>query len=473
MTLQRRLILAVLVAVAFAWVLTSVLIYLSAQEEINELYDTAMVRMAQQMQAVMPLVNVGAVPPPPSNGPAPGDTDLGDMGDAGLGDLAIAAWRPGGEPLHIDPDGDRLPRLQGVRGFVDRKIDNVPWRLYYLDDPVEGWRVCVGQIMAEREELVVSYLQAQVLPWVLGLPLLTTLLVWGVRRTLQPLLTLSHDIAGRAPGDPTPMSLRGVPPELTPLVRAMNQLLDRVSALLEHERRLTADAAHEMRTPLAALKAQWEVARRSPDQAERVQAAANVEAGIDRMSHLVSQLLTMSRLEDEEAPPTRGPVDWREVSQQVLTDCLLLSERRHVDMEILWPAPGQTPLAICGDPTLLGTMLRNLMDNALRYSPAGTMVTLSFAPDRIVVADHGPGVTPDQLARLGDRFFRAADQQEQGTGLGVSIARRVAALHGLTLDLANRPPAEGTGLVATIRPAAPGMVTNTVTDTAPKDLGRP
>lgn len=454
MTLQRRLIVVVLLAVAFAWALTSLLIYLNARMEINELYDTAMVRMAQQMQAVLPLVHANAVSPAPLNGPAPGDTDLGDLGAAGLGDLAIATWRASGEPLHIDPDGDRLPRLPGVRGFTDQTIDGLPWRLYYLDDPVAGWRVCVGQIVAERDELTVSYLQAQVLPWVLGLPLLTTLLVWGVRRMLRPLLTLSHDIAARAPGDPTPISPQDVPQELAPLVRAMNRLLDRVSALLEHERRLTADAAHEMRTPLAALKAQWEVARRSADPAERAQAAVNVEAGIDRMGHLVSQLLTMSRLEDENAPPSRGPVNWREVSQQVLSDCLLLSERRHVDMEIVWPRAAAAPLDVCGDATLLGTMLRNLMDNALRYSPAGSIVTLAFEPDRIVMADHGPGVEPEHLARLGSRFFRGAGQLEQGTGLGISIARRIAELHGLSIELANRPASEGTGLVATIRLAS-------------------
>jgi len=452
MTLQRRLILAVLLAVGFAWVLTSVLIYLNARMEINELYDTAMVRMAQQMQAVLPLVHADAVPAAPGSGPAPGDTDLGDLGSAGLGDLAIAAWRAGGEPLHIDPDGDRLPRLPQVRGFTDRHIDGVPWRLYYLDEPVAGWRVCVGQLMAERDELMVSYLQAQVLPWVLGLPLLTTLLVWGIRRTLRPLLVLSQAIGARAPGDPTPISLQRVPRELTPLVGAMNQLLDRVATLLQHERRLTADAAHEMRTPLAALKAQWEVARRSADPAERAQAATNVEAGIDRMGHLVSQLLQMSRLEDENAPPSSTPVDWQDIAQQVLSDCLLLSERRQVDMEITWPAAGEAPLPMCGDATLLGTMLRNLMDNALRYSPAGSVVTLAFTAHRIEVSDHGPGVPPDQLARLGHRFFRGGAPREQGTGLGISIARRIADLHGLTVELANRTSGDGTGLVATIRP---------------------
>lgn len=454
MTLQRRLILVVLASVAFAWVLTSALIFLNARMEINELYDTAMVRMAQQMQAVLPLMNTGAVAPPQGNGPVPGDTDLGDLGAAGLGDLAIAVWHASGQPFHIDPDGDRLPRLPNIRGFADQEIDGLPWRLYYLDDPVAGWRVCVGQLVAERDELVWTYLQAQVLPWVLGLPLLTTLLVWGIRRMLRPLLALSHEIAARAPGDPTPLSLHGAPSELAPLVRAMNRLLDRVSALIEHERRLTADAAHEMRTPLAALKAQWDVARRSSDEAERAQAAVNVEAGIDRLGHLVSQLLTMSRLEDTNAPPSHEPVDWRDVSQQVLSDCLLLSERRHVDMEIVWPRAGEPSIDVCGDPTLIGTMLRNLMDNALRYSPAGSTVTLAFKPDRIVVVDRGPGVAPDQLARLGSRFFRGNGQAEQGTGLGISIARRIAELHGLVIELANRPALEGTGLVATIRASA-------------------
>ncbi len=210
------------VGVALAWSLTSVLIYLSTQEEINELYDTAMVRMAQQMQAMLPLINVGAVPqPPPRAAPCPAMPTWATWATRGSAILAIAAWRPGGEPLHIDPDGDRLPRAPRVKGFTNVAIDGVPWRLYYLDDPVEGWRVCVGQIQAEREELVVSYLRAQVLPWVLGVPLLMALVVWAVRVTLRPLRALSAAIAARALGDPAPLELADVPPELAPLVGAM------------------------------------------------------------------------------------------------------------------------------------------------------------------------------------------------------------------------------------------------------------
>ncbi|QET04536.1 two-component sensor histidine kinase [Cupriavidus pauculus] len=458
MTLQRRLILAVLFAAALAWTLTSAIIYVSAREEINELYDTDMVRMAQQMQAVLPIVDIARLPrpAPPSSEPEPGDEDLGDLGSAGLGELAIAAWRPGGEPLHIDPDGDRLPRAPHIKGFTEATIDGVQWRLYYLNDSAVGWRVCVGQVLAEREELIFAYLEAQVLPWILGLPLLTLLLVWAVRRALRPVYTLTTQLGTRAPDDPTPLEVASVPGELVPLVTAMNQLLSRVSALLDHERRLTADAAHELRTPLAALKAQWEVASRSQDDAERTRAGAMVEAGIDRLSRLVNQLLTLSRLEEHVAPRHPEAADWPEIANHALSDCLPLSASRDVDVELVWPAEPEVPLPVTGEPALLGTMLRNLLDNALRYSPPHTLVTVTFLPDRIEVADCGPGVPAEILPRLGDRFFREAGRREHGTGLGISIARRVAALHGLRIDLSNRLAVEGTGLIATIRRDGPG-----------------
>ncbi|WP_029049651.1 ATP-binding protein [Cupriavidus sp. amp6] len=446
MTLQRRLILAVLIATPVVWLLTIGLTYVRARHEINELYDTDMVRMALQMHSVVPMVDLAAGP---SRTRLPQLVE-GDQGDAGLGDLAIAAWLPDGQPLHIDPEGDLLPRAPGVKGFTDTVLDHQRWRLYYLDDPDTGWRVCVGQQLSERNELILSYIAAQVLPWAAGLPLLIGLLIWFTRRAMAPVRALSADIERRAPDDRQPLSLAAVPGELVPLVHAMNRLLARVSDSIEHERRLTADAAHEMRTPLAALKAQWELAERSPDAAERKQARANVAAGIDRISRLVSQLLTLSRLEDASALPSRQPVRWLPVAQQALSDCLALAQQKQVDVELEWPAQGGEPLPVAGDANLLSLLLRNLLDNAIRYSPPGALVTVDFQPDRITVRDQGPGIAPAVLARLGDRFFRGGGaQREHGHGLGVSIALRVARLHGLDLAFANR--ADGaTGLVVTI-----------------------
>lgn len=434
MTLQRRLILAVLIATPVVWLLTIAMTYVRARHEINELYDTAMVRMAMQMHSLVPLVDITAAP---SRARLP-TLAAGDQGDAGLGDLAIAAWLPDGTPMHIDPDGDRLPRAPAARGFTDRRIDGHRWRLYYLDDALTGWRVCIGQKLGERNELILSYIAAQVLPWIVGLPVLIGLLIWFMRRAMAPVRELSADIERRSPHDPAPLSLAAVPGELVPLVNAMNRLLVRVSDSIEHERRLTADAAHEMRTPLAALKAQWEIAQRSPDENERARARANVESGIDRMSRLVSQLLTMSRLEDASALALLEDANWQPIAQQALSDCLVLAQRRNVDVELIWPPEDVAPLPLAGDPNLLGLMLRNLLDNAIRYSPAGAMVTMDFRADAILICDEGPGAAPEVLARLGDRFFRAGGQREQGHGLGISIAQRVARLHGLGIAFANR-----------------------------------
>ena len=434
MTLQRRLILAVLVVTPVVWLLTIAMTYVRAGHEINELYDTDMVRMAMQMHSLVPLVDITAAP---SRARLPAIAE-GNQGAAGLGDLAIAAWLPDGTPMHIDPDGDSLPPAKGIKGFTDQRIDGHRWRLYYLDDDVTGWRVCIGQKLGERNELILSYIAAQVLPWAVGLPVLIGVLILFMRRAMTPVRALSTEIERRSPHDPQPLGLEGVPGELVPLVNAMNRLLAGVSDSIEHERRLTADAAHEMRTPLAALKAQWEIAQRSPDENERARARANVESGIDRMSRLVSQLLTMSRLEDASALALPEEVNWQPIAQQALSDCLVLAQRRKVDVELIWPPADVAPLPLAGDPNLLGLMLRNLLDNAIRYSPAGAMVTMDFRADAIVVCDEGPGVAPEVLARLGDRFFRAGGQREQGHGLGISIAQRVARLHGLRIAFANR-----------------------------------
>lgn len=453
MTLQRRLILAVLIAAPVVWVLTIGTTYIRARHEINELYDTDMVRMALQMHSIVPLVDVSAAP---SRAKLP-VVEQGDQGDAGLGDMAIAAWLPDGKPMHIDPDGDILPRSEGAKGFTDIEIDRKPWRLYYLDDDATGWRVCVGQQIGERNELILSYIAAQVLPWAAGLPVLIGLLIWFMRRALAPVRTLSAEIEHRLPDDPAPLSLASVPGELVPLVNAMNLLLARVSDSIEHERRLTADAAHEMRTPLAALKAQWEIAQRSADEGERARARANVESGIDRIGRLVSQLLTMSRLEDASALSSREDANWQHIAQQALSDCLALAQRKHVDVELIWPPEGVAPLPVAGDPNLLGLMLRNLLDNAIRYSPAEAMVTVDFRADCILIRDQGPGVAPDVLARLGDRFFRGAGAREQGHGLGISIAQRVARLHGLAIVFANRTEGGGPGLSVRIGRCTPAV----------------
>ena len=451
MTLQRRLFISVLLAAPVAWMLTIAVTYWRAELEINELYDTDMVRMAQQTYALLPLFDVDA----PDARRIPQAVPRGSQGNAALGDVAVSAWAPDGRSLRIERDTETLPKRDGTHGFADVNIADTAWRVYYLEDDRGGWRVAVGQRLGEREELVMSNMLGQIVPWLVGLPVLMLLLLWSVRRALRPVRELSREIEHRSVDDPTPLDVQAVPGEIAPLVEATNQLMARASASIEHERQLTADAAHELRTPLAALRSQWEVVQRAADPAERLRAGAQLEVGIERLNRLVSQLLAMARLESATQPGSRNDVSWPRLAEQAISDCLALAQRKNVDIEVIWPTDGTAAFAVTGDEHLLGLLLRNLVDNAVRYSTDQSLVTLRFRADCIEIEDRGPGVLPEYLERLGDRFFRMPGQQEQGSGLGLSIARRVAGIQGLAVTFANRmQDSVARGFVATVTRAS-------------------
>ncbi|MFG5409581.1 histidine kinase dimerization/phospho-acceptor domain-containing protein [Piscinibacter sakaiensis] len=201
---------------------------------------------------------------------------------------------------------------------------------------------------------------------------------------------------------------------------AMNGLFLRIEALLARERRFTADAAHELRTPLAVLRAQWDLLRASPDEATRARAQARMAGGLDRLDRLVTQMLVLSRLEATDRLPHTGPVDWPALVEQVFSDQLALADRRHVELACDGD-PAAFPLS--GDADLLAVLLRNLLDNAVRYAPEHSLVRLQFGPGRLAVENGGPPLPAAVAEHLGERFRRREGQSESGSGLGVSIAR--------------------------------------------------
>lgn len=449
MTLQRRLIVAVLLAAPIAWLITIAGTYWRASHEINELYDTDMLRLAQQTLAISALI-----PPSATLLPTPAKTpSRSDAGDAGLGDLSVAIWRGAGAPLVLDPEAMQFPREENREGFVESVVNGEPWRLVYLSDASNQTRIAVGQRIGERNDLVVAYIAGQIVPWLVGLPVLIALLIFAVRQAMRPVRDLSKQLERRRPDDATPLASSQVPGELKVLTDAMNGLLARVGTLIEQERRLTADAAHELRTPLAAVRAQWDVVQRTQDAAERRQAQDSVTRGMERLDRLVSQLLTMARLDSANHADFGGSVDWRVVAEQAVGDCLWIADRRDIDIAVEWPESGVLPLPMAGDESALTIMLKNILDNAIRYGPRHSRVRLTFSATDITVDDEGPGIAPDVLPRLGDRFLRAAGHEEAGSGLGVSIARRIAHNHGMNIRFAMREAAIDfePGLRVTIR----------------------
>jgi two-component system sensor histidine kinase QseC len=286
-------------------------------------------------------------------------------------------------------------------------------------------------------------------PLGIALPLLAVALWLAVGMSLRPLRNLGSEVATRDPGNLAPLHL-GVPPaEVAPLVDNLNRLFARVRESIEHEKRFTADAAHELRTPIAALRAQAQVALGAASDGERQRALAQVIAGCDRATRLVAQLLTLARLEPASADRPTERCDLVAIARDVVAESAPAALAKSIDIAL--DAPASAPVR--GNAGLLAVLVRNLVDNAIRYCPAGATVRIVIVDVatgvELRVADNGPGVPPETLARLGERFFRQPGRSEPGSGLGLSIVRRIAELHDAPVAFGAN--AEGNGLVVSVR----------------------
>jgi two-component system sensor histidine kinase QseC len=238
-----------------------------------------------------------------------------------------------------------------------------------------------------------------------------------------------------------------VPGELHPIIEQTNRLLERVAASIEQERRFTADAAHEIRTPLAAIRTHAQVAIAATDRAERDHALALVVQASDRATHLLGQLLTMARLDSVSLISGFVVCDLRCIAVDVIADLTPQALDKNVECML---NEGNVA-SVKGDPALLAVLVRNLVDNAIRYSPAGSAVTVTIrqveGEVKLVVTDQGPGIPAEERQRVMSRFTRLAGNDAPGSGLGLSIALRIAELHNATLVLTDGPAEQGLSVV--------------------------
>ena len=298
-----------------------------------------------------------------------------------------------------------------------------------------------------REEIVEALGESLVWPLAAALPALA-LAVWlGVGAGLRPLRDLRSQLARRSAADLSPLDAANAPHEIEPLVGELNRLFARIGEAMARERRLTADAAHELRTPLAVLSTHAQVARGADEAAARNEALDALIAGAARAARLVDQMLTLARLESGEAAEPARLVSLREVARDAVADLAPEALRKSIDVA-LEDGPA---CEVRAHPGLLGVLLRNLLDNAVRYTPAGGQVSVAVeraaSGARLSVSDNGPGVPGAELGRLGERFHRLPAGGEPGSGLGLSIVLRIAELHHGKVRFANRP---GGGLVVTV-----------------------
>lgn len=356
--------------------------------------------------------------------------------------VAFQIWEDGDTLLLHSPDAPGVRLSTTDQGFSDAVVNGRSWRVFSHWDARHEYLVQVGEAADARAHLAGEVLKKLVQPLLVALPLLG-LLVWiAVGASLKPIDRIGAALSRRDPHYLAPIEGE-VPKEIATMVARLNGLLERVQSSLEGERRFTSDAAHELRTPLAALKTQLQVAQGAGDSSERERAIARAGEAGDRATHLVEQLLTLARLEHDAWRSEGQSVDLHQLAAQALAESAQNAAEKSVRLS-LEGAPG---LHVTGHAGLLSILLRNLLDNALRYSPPHAEVGIRAhrADDVVVleVRDQGPGIPEAERENALRRFHRLEGAKAGGSGLGLSIVARIAQLHGARLELSEAEDGHG------------------------------
>jgi two-component system sensor histidine kinase QseC len=341
-----------------------------------------------------------------------------------------------GTDVYTDKPHERPSTVKAsAGGFATTQLDGVDWRVYTALGAERDVRVYVGERLESRQSILWAVLRNTLAPMALALPLLALAAWWAVYSGVAPLRRLGEKLAMRQPQSLHPVVLAGAPSEMTPMLDELNGLFARIAELMESERRFTADAAHELRTPIAAIRTQAQVALGEADFGLRRHALQSTLEGCDRATRLVEQLLTLSRLEAGAAPQL-GQLDLAALVRSVLAEQAIHALHKQQTLELDVPTEA---CSVAGDATLLAVLVRNLIDNAVRYSPREATikvaVTRSTSAVELSVQDSGPGIAEADRARIGERFFRVLGSGQGGSGLGWSIVRRIATVHGAEVRL--------------------------------------
>lgn len=363
--------------------------------------------------------------------------------------LRYQVWDQQGHLRFQSANAPDTPMTQQTGFSEGPDLQGKVWRHYSIWNRSHESRVIVSEANDLRTQLVRSVAFSSVDPIVLGMPVFI-LLVWlSIRNGLWPLTHLSREIATREPRSLALIDERDLPRELRPMVSALNDLLRRVRQTLDNERRFNDNAAHELGTPLAAIQAHLYVARGADNEAERQLALDQVQQGVARSMRVVSQILTLARLDPQQVMPDLAAVNLGDVAQNVCAELAPLALQRDQTLELM--AEPDTVLP-GGSADLLHRLIANLVDNAIRYTPNGGNIQVEVGREpagiRLSVSDDGPGIAPAQREQVFARFYRLADQSQPGTGLGLAICRCIADLHHAQIELSDGP--QGRGLTVSV-----------------------
>lgn len=434
-SLQARLRALILGLVTVILLGAAVFTWFDARHELDELLDGHLAQAAALLVAQQSHADAGH------------DSD----GDAGVDDApSLHKYAPRvafqifheGRLIMRSANAGLTPMSGDLRGYATVvHADGTTWRVFGARGNERDVQVFVAEKTDARDAILWAVLRSVFLPLLFALPLLALALWWAVRRGLAPVRQLSGVLALRQPQATDPVVLKDMPKEMAPMVDSLNGLLARIERMVASERRFTADAAHELRTPIAGIRAQAQVALGAANNAsERDHALQATLAGCDRATRVVEQLLTLSRLEAASTSLTRtalssGPFDLSELVRRVSANLAPAALARHQSLEL----DAQSTNSIGADETLVGLLVRNLIDNALRYSPEHARILATVKSENLQtvlkVEDSGAGMTEADMARLGERFFRVLGQGQPGSGLGWSIIQRIVSATGAHVNV--------------------------------------
>lgn len=429
--ISKRLLIYLSFTLPLLWIFTAIISALAVMHEINEAGDTQMSQLAQRLMHTPINLNTSFYPTLPSI-PA-SQRGLIDSKESGY-----AIWYRE-KLIHADKTGENIPYLSNYQGFINQGKwwQRRGWRIFYLENPSLQLKVAVSFSKHERLQTVLRAVWSQLAVSILALPLLLWLIVWAVKRGTQPLSELAQTLSQRKPNSITPLS-NATPTEIQPIINALNDLFQRIEQTRARELRFTADAAHELRSPLTALKVQTEVLTLTDLNDQQLLRVRHIQNSINRSVHLVDQLLILSRLDPLSVPPYPTLVNWIEISNEAIENVQLLARERHCRIQRQCLVTTNTDaLPIFGDSALLIILIRNLLDNAVRYSPTGSIITITLAANYINITNPSKKMNKEKLNRLRERFYRPAGQDSIGSGLGLSIAESIAKLHGLDMQIKN------------------------------------
>ena len=431
-SIRARLLFALLALVAAVSLLAGVLTYRRVLSETSALFDYQLRQMALSLRSQVALAPRLELPP--------------QQGDS---DFVVEIWDLLGTRVYVSRPG--LPVIgRPLLGYADLSLRGQPWRVYGLQT-LDGV-IQIAQPLAVRANLARAAALRVMLPLLILLPLLALAVAWIVRSSLAPLRRVVSEVRQRDARSLAPLATAQLPEEIAPLIEQLNRMLARLEVAFGAQRAFIADAAHELRSPLTAVRLQLQLLDRAPDEAARQTARAELGAAVERAIHLVEQLLSLARSEPQDVRLQLQPVQLEAVAADAIRDTHALALQRHIELQL----SAEPNTEVHGDPEALRTLARNLVDNAVRYTPAGGQVQVRSLHDAagtvLQVSDSGPGIPQAERARAFDRFYRRANSPAGGCGLGLAIVKAIAERHGARVSLDEAP---GGGLQATVAFPAP------------------